>query len=125
MDSDTSDPEEVSVYGAIALGVIVSMGLFLLDTAVVIRYLGITPHTSEYILMLEFSHLFRKSGQGPAEMVSNIAVFVPLGSFLAEYLAATKRFSPWRLVGRVVLAALAFRFPLSSSSWFCVWAFSS
>lgn len=79
------------MYGAIALGLTVFMGLFLLDTAVVIRYLGITPHGSGYNLTLEFSRLFRKSGQRHIESIANIAVFVPFGFFLAEFLASLNR----------------------------------
>ena len=44
-----------SVYGATALGLTVFMGLFLLDAAVVIRYLGITPHSSGHNLTLDFA----------------------------------------------------------------------
>lgn len=99
--------KKCSLYGAIALGLTVFMGLFLLDAAVVIRYLGITPHGSGHNLTLEFSRLFRKSGQGPSEMVSNLVVFVPFGFFLAEFLASLNRTvtGSWRRVGWVVLAA--------------------
>ena len=55
--------KKCSVYGAIALGLTVFMGLFLLDAAVVIRYLGITPHSSGHNLTLDFARLFQKSGQ--------------------------------------------------------------
>ena len=47
--------KKCSVYGAIALGLTVFMGLFLLDAAVVIRYLGITPHSSGHNLTLDFA----------------------------------------------------------------------
>ena len=93
------------VYGAVAMGLTVFMGLFVLDAAVVIRYLGITPHTSGCNLTLDLSRLFRKTGQGPAESISNVAVFVPFGFFLAEFLASTKRLDSWRRIGWVVLAA--------------------
>ena len=97
--------KKCSVYGAIALGLTVFMGLFLLDAAVVIRYLGITPHTSGCNLTLDLSRIFRKSGQGPAESISNIAAFVPFGLFLGEFLASKKRFDSWRRIGWVVWAA--------------------
>lgn len=48
--------------------------------------------------------MFRKSGQGPVETLSNIAVFVPFGSFLSEFLASAKRLRPGR---RFWLATLA------------------
>ena len=73
--------KKCSVYGAIALGLTVFMGLFLLDTAVGIRYLGIMKHAAGHDLTLDFSRMFRKSGQGPVETLSNIAVFVPFGFF--------------------------------------------
>ena len=38
--------KKYSVYGAIALGLTVFSGQVLLDTAVMIRYLRITPHSS-------------------------------------------------------------------------------
>ena len=89
------------------LGFWVFMGLFVLDAAVEIRYLGITPHTSGYNLTLDLSRLFRKTGQGPAESISNIAVFVPFCFFLGEFLASLNRTGTgsWRRVGWVVLAA--------------------
>ena len=74
--------KKCSVYGAIALGLTVFMGLFLLDTAVGIRYLGIMKHSAGHDLTLDFSRMFQKSGQGPVETLSNIAVFVPFGFFL-------------------------------------------
>ena len=97
--------KKCSVYGAIALGLTVFMGLFLLDTAVGIRYLGIMKHAAGHDLTLDFSRMFRKSGQGPVETLSNIAVFVPFGFFLGEWLASSNRPGSWRRVGLVTLAA--------------------
>lgn len=95
-----------SVYGAIALGLTVFMGLFLLDTAVGIRYLEIMKHAAGHDLTLDFSRMFRKSGgQGPVETLSNIAVFVPFGFFLGVWLASLNRTGSWRRVGLVTLAA--------------------
>ena len=111
--------KKCSVYGAIALGLTVFMGLFLLDTAVGIRYWGIMKHAAGHDLTLDFSRMFRKSGQGPVETLSNIAVFVPFGFFLGEFLAeasavssagpesTTKRLGAWRRLGRVTLASFA------------------
>ena len=112
--------KKCSVYGAIALGLTVFMGLFLLDTAVGIRYFGIMKHSSGCHLSLDFSRMFQKTGQGPVETLSNIAVFVPFGFFLGEFLAsasavssadpeaATKRLGSWRRGGLVTLAGLGF-----------------
>ena len=97
--------KKFSVYGAIALGLAVFMGLFLLDTAVGIRYLGIMKHWTGYDLTLDYSRMFQKSGEGPAEIFSNIAVFVPFGFFLGEWLASSNRTGSWRRVGLVTLAA--------------------
>lgn len=90
-----------SVYGAIPLGIAVFSGLFLLDTAVGIRYLGIMRHSTGHNLTLDFSRMFRKS----VETLSNIAVFVPFGFFLGEWLASSNRTGSWRRVGLVTLAA--------------------
>lgn len=98
-----------SVYGAIAFGLTVFVGLFLLDTAVVIRFFGSMKHASGYNLSLDFYRLFQKSGEGAAEGFSNIAVFVPFGFFLAEFMASTKRLGAW---WRIVFVAL-FAFGLS------------
>lgn len=99
--------KKCSVYGAIAAGLTVFMGMFLLDTAVAIRYMGIMHHISGYNLTLDFSRLFQKSGQGPAETISNIAVYVPFGFFLGEALAEGERWGGWRLIGKVTLAAFS------------------
>ena len=96
--------KKCSVYGAIALGISVFVGLVLLDTAVVIRYSGALKHMSGYDLRFDFSRLFRKSGLGPAEMMSNIAAFIPFGLFLSEFLASAKRLSAGRRLGLATLA---------------------
>ena len=96
--------KKCSVYGAIALGISVFVGLVLLDTAVVIRYSGALKHMSGYDLRFDFSRLFRKSGLGPAEMMSNIAAFIPFGLFFSEFLASAKRFSAGRRLGLATLA---------------------
>jgi glycopeptide antibiotics resistance protein len=97
--------KKYSMYGAIAWGLTVFMALFLLDTAVGIRYLGLMKHTTGHNLTLDFSRMFQKSGQGPVETLSNIAVFVPFGFFLGEWLASSNRTGSWRRVGLVTLAA--------------------
>ena len=97
--------KKCSVYGAIALGLAVFVGLFLLDTAVGIRYLGIVKHPSGQKLTLDFSRLIQKSGHGTVETLSNIAVFVPFGFFLGEWIASLNRTGSWRRVGLVAMAA--------------------
>ena len=73
--------KKCSVYGAIAFGLAVFMGLFLLDTAVVIRYFGFWDHASGLNLTLDLSRMFQKTGQGPVETISNIAFLCLSGSF--------------------------------------------
>lgn len=97
--------KKCSVYGAIALGLTVFMGLFLLDTAIGIRFFGIMPHASGQNLTLDLSRFCQESGRGPVETISNIAVFVPFGLFLGEWLASLNRTGSWRRVGLVTLAA--------------------
>lgn len=96
--------KKCSVYGAMAWGLTVFMGLFLLDTAVGIRYLGLMKHTAGHNLTLDFSRMFQKTGQGSVESLCNVAVFVPFGLFLSEFLASAKRLRPSRRLGLVTLA---------------------
>lgn len=69
-----------------------------------IRYLGLMKHGAGHNLTLDFSRMFQKTGQGPVEAIANIAVFVPFGFFLSEFLASAKRLRPGR---RFWLATLA------------------
>ena len=62
-------------------------------------------HAAGHDLTLDFSRMFRKSGQGPVETLSNIAVFAPFGFFLGEWLASSNRTGSWRRFGLVTLAA--------------------
>lgn len=96
--------KKYSVYGAVAWGLTVFMALFLLDTAVVIRYLGLMKHTAGHNLTLDFSRMFQKTGQGSVESLCNVAVFVPFGLFLSEFLASAKRLRPSRRLGLATLA---------------------
>lgn len=99
-----------TVYGAVALGITVFIGLFLLDAAVVIRYYGIMHHSTGYNLSLDYSRLLRKDDFGPAEIVSNIAVFVPFGFFLSEFLLVVKRYSASPRFVLVILIAFGLSF---------------
>ena len=96
--------KKCSVYGAMAWGLTVFMGMFMLDTAVGIRYLGLLKHSTGHNLTLDFSRIFQKTGQGPIESLCNVAVFVPFGLFLSEFLASAKSFSAGRRLGLVTLA---------------------
>lgn len=107
-----------SLWGAICLGMAAFVGLALLDTAVVIRYLGLIQHGSGSNVGFTFDRLFHGSEAGRSEVISNVAVFVPFGFFLAGYLGAAsakrggrrrygrRRFGPWRQLLIATLAAL-------------------
>jgi glycopeptide antibiotics resistance protein len=94
-----------SVYGAITLGITVLAGLFLLDTAVVSR-IG-NPIFSGMGLDLagELDRLLHGGVERRLEMFSNVAVFVPFGFFLSEFLSTTGRARGWRRIGYVSMAA--------------------
>ena len=97
--------KKCSVYGAIALGLTVFTSLLLLDTAVLIRYLGLLRNGTGYNLGFGLERLLHGSKDARSEVISNLIVFVPFGFFLAEYLASTKRFTIGRRLGFVTLAA--------------------
>ena len=93
-----------AAYGAVALGLTVFTGLFLLDTAVFIRYFGYFPHGSGVTLGMD--RLVHPSTYGWAELISNVVVFVPFGLFLSELLSSTRRLRAGRQIGYVTLAGL-------------------
>ena len=94
-----------SAYGAICLGITVFIGLFLLDTAVLIRWGDGVNRTVGFNLASEYQRLLDGGVHRWTEMLANVAVFVPFGFFLTEFLATTKRFGAWQRIGRVALAA--------------------
>lgn len=94
-----------SVYGAICLGLTVFFGLFLLDTAVAIRWNDGVTHQTGFDFAAEYHRLMDGGAGRWTEMLANVAVFVPFGFFLSELLSTTKRFSARRQIGRVALAA--------------------
>ena len=55
-------------------------------------------------LSAEYNLLIHGGENRRVEMLANVAVFVPFGFFLAEFLASTKRFSAWRRIGLATLA---------------------
>ena len=97
--------KKCSAYAALALGIAVFIGLLLLDTAVYIRYLGFLKHRSGHHWGFAINRLLNGSNMAKSEIVSNIAVFVPFGFFLAEWLASLNRTSAWRRIGHVALAS--------------------
>lgn len=93
-----------SVYGGIVLGMTVFVGLFLLDTAVAIRCLGLFPHGSG--LSLRFDRLIHPSVYSWTELISNTVVFIPFGFFFSEFLSSTRQIRFGLHICFVVLAGL-------------------
>lgn len=96
--------KKCSVYGAIALGMAVFIGLVLLDTTVILRYLGLIQHRFGSNLGFALNRLLHGSERARSEVISNLIVFVPFGFFLAEFFASLKRFSIRRRFGFATLA---------------------
>ena len=99
-----------SVYGAIALGLTVFTGLVLLDTAVLIRHLGLLRHGTGHNLGFALDRLLHGSKDARSEVISNVIVFIPFGFFLAEFFASFKRFSIGRQLGFATLASFSLSF---------------
>ena len=93
-----------SSRGCISLGITFFVGLFLLDTAVVIRWNDGVAHATCFSLPAEYHRLIHGGSARWTEMLANVAVFVPFGFFLSESLSTTKRFATRRQVGRVARA---------------------
>lgn len=96
-----------SVYGAIALGLTVFTGLVLLDTAVVIRHLGLLRHGAGRHLGFSLDRLLHGSEVARSEVISNLIVFIPFGFFLTEFFASLKRLSIGCRLGFAVLTAFS------------------
>ena len=94
-----------SVFGAFSLGMTVFVGLLLLDSAVMIRYLGLQPHMAGCNLRVELSLLFHGDNRRKIELISNTVAFVPFGFFLSAFLSSLKRIGVWRQIGYVALAS--------------------
>lgn len=97
--------KKYSVYAAFVLGVAVFIGLLLLDTTVFIRYFGFLRHRSGLNLGFALHRLLYGSNMAKGEVISNLAVFVPFGIFLSEFLSTTKRISTCRQIGFTTLVA--------------------
>ena len=92
-------------YSAIVLGLTVFTGLFLLDTAVLIRINDGLTYKTGFDFVSEFRRLIYGGMVRWTEMFANVAVFVPVGLFLAEFLTARGRGEGWRRIGVVALCA--------------------
>ena len=95
------------LYGAVALGLTVLLGLFLLDGLVLIRRGGSLSGEGRGIdLAAEYRRLVSGNEEILFLILFNIAVFVPFGFTLAEFLSSAKRLAGWRCLKYVVLTAL-------------------
>jgi hypothetical protein len=95
------------LYGAVALGFTVLLGLFLLDGLVLVRRGGSQPLAHPGIdLAAEYRRLVSGNEEILFLILFNIAVFVPFGFTLAEFLASAKRLTGWRCLKYTALTAL-------------------
>ena len=94
-----------TVYSSFCLGLSVLVGLFLLDTTVLIRVGDGVSHTLGFSLAAEYRRLIHGGALRWTEMLANFAVFVPFGLFLSEFLFTTKHFGLWRRIGHAILYA--------------------
>ena len=95
------------LYGAVALGFTVLLGLFLLDGLVLIRRGGSLSGEGRGIdLAAEYRRLVSGNEEILFLILFNIAVFVPFGFTLAEFLSSAKRLAGWRCLKYTALTAL-------------------
>ena len=99
--------KRTSVYGAIALGIAFYIVLFLLETALVIRCCDLVAYTSGFDFDAEYNRFFRGTIYDRRQIFFNIAVFIPFGFFLSEFLSVIKMLGSWRQIGIVTLSGLA------------------
>lgn len=97
-----------SVYCAICLGLTVFFGLFMLDIAVLIRWGDGVKYMADFSLSAEYHRLIYGGAVRWTEMLANVAVFLPFGFFLSEFLSSTKSLTPHRWLGFVVLCSFCF-----------------
>lgn len=96
----TLSQKKCSAFGAVALGLAVFIGLYLLD-ALALNRVGMEGARKTGIdLEAEWHRLLHGGEENRMLMLFNVAAFVPFGFFLAS----TKRFSAGRRFGLVVLA---------------------
>lgn len=96
--------KKCSAYGAVALGLAVFIGLYLLDALALNRIGMVGVRNTGINLGAEWYRLLHGGEEDRMLMLFNVAAFVPFGFFLAEFLASTKRFSVGRQIGLVAMA---------------------
>ena len=99
----TLSQTKCSTYGAIALGLAVFIGLYLLD-ALALNRIGLEgTRKTGFDLESEWHRLLYGGEENRILMLFNVAAFVPFGFFLEAFLASKKRFSAGRRIGIGVL----------------------
>ena len=93
------------VYGAIALGLAVGMGLALPDALVFIRIGGLYNLRTGFNLAAEWHRLLSANEEILMLMFFNLAVFVPFGALIEEALAAARITGFWKRLAIVALIA--------------------
>ena len=95
-----------SALGAIALGLTLLLGLFLLDALALIRCGNTAVAHPGLNLSAEYQRLVSWEEDTFYLFLFNAAVFVPFGFALSIFLASAKHFAGWRCMKYVVLTAL-------------------
>lgn len=99
-----------SNYGLICFGLLVFIGLAILEMTVFVRYCGLMPHAYGIDLISGLNRIFHGGEPGWREIISNTVAFVPFGFFISEFLFSTNQLS-FRICSNYVLL-VAFSFSL-------------
>ena len=109
--------KKVTTYGAICIYLTIFTGLFLLDTAIVIRFCGIMPHATGIHLGFELDRLLFGTNQARVETLVNIAVFIPFSLFLSELQFANQNRIAYRQIWISTLAAFVLSLIIECLQW--------
>ena len=105
-----------SVYGSIALGVAVFMGLYLLDALALVRIGGRWVEHPGIDLGAELRRITSGNEENLMLMLSNAVVFAPFGLALGAFLRSTGM-GLWRCLGRVTLLAFGLSLCIECIQW--------
>ena len=105
-----------SVYGSIALGVAVFMGLYLLDALALVRIGGRWVEHPGIDLGAELRRITSGNEENLMLMLFNTAVFAPFGLALGAFLRSTGM-GLWRCLGRVTLVAFGLSLCIECIQW--------
>ena len=108
--------KRLSVYGAIALGVAVFMGLYLLDALALVRIGGRWVEHPGIDLGAELRRITSGNEENLMLMLFNTAVFAPFGLALGAFLKSTGM-GLWRCLGRVTLVAFGLSLCIECIQW--------